>query len=377
MNKYLLSFEASKRMKRNTYYIILSIIIIIGFLFLNHMMETSIKDHELESMNFSIEEVNRIIRELPDFNLSEEKLEIALIEEKNELQLLQKKLQFIKEDNWRDAIAIDLQLDEAFLQGIESGRLGGGEPIEIVQYRMALNKELLDKGIKPAIELYSTQGFNFLKRVGELFYGYAGIIFILFLIGDIFSKEFERGTIKLLFAQPISRITVLNAKFIISLISSIFILLIITIVAFTSGSILSETGSIHYPVPRYGNPIGFMKLGQQLLQSGLLLLFVLIFIITFTFMIAIISRNSIITISFTIILTGLFGFGITNYHFLSGIAHLIPFTYIDTMSVVNGKLAFETDNPNINLRNGLMITMLVGIVLYVINIFMIQRKDIL
>ena len=377
MNKHLLRFESSKRMKRNTYYTILSIIIVIGFLFLNHMMDTSLTDHELDSVNFSIEEVNRITRELPNFNLSEETLKIALAETNDELQLLQKKSQFIKDGNWKDVIAIDLQLDDAFLQGIASGKLGGGEPIEIVQYRMALNKELLDKGIKPANEIYSTQGFNFLKRVGDLFYGYAGIIFILFLIGDILSREFERGTIKLLFAQPISRITVLNVKLITSLISSIFILLIITIAAFTGGSVLSETGSIHYPVPQYGNPIGFMELGQQLLQSGLLLLFVLIFIITFTFMIAIISRNSIITIGFTIILTGLFGFGVTNYHFLSGIAHLIPFTYIDTMNVVNGKLAFEMDNPNINLRNGLMITMLIGIVLYVINIFMIQRKDIL
>lgn len=355
----------------------LSVGIVIVILFLNQTMERLLEDDEVDSITLSIENSNRVLKELPDLNLPEERLETALAEEKVELQLLQQKLQFIKKGNWKEAIAVDLQLDENFLQGIQSGRIGGGEPVEVVEYRMVLNKELLNKGIEPTHEVYSTKGFNFTKTIANLFYSYIGIIFIVFLIGDILSREFERGTIKLHFTQPISRITIVNTKGVFAIVCSLFILFIITIVAFVSGSIMSGTGSIHYPVPLYSDPIGFMSVGQQLGKSAWLFVFALVFTILITFLIATISRNSIIAVGLTIILIGLFAFGVTNYYFLSGIAHLIPFTYFDTMNVVNGKLAFEMDNPNINLRNGIIITVLYSLVIYVVNMYLLRKKDVL
>lgn len=376
MNKYVMHLEFLKNLKRIIFYMMLSVVIVIVILFLNETMESLMETDEVKSLSFSIEESNRIIRELPNLNLPEDRLKIALEEDKVKLQLQEQKLQFIKKDNWKEAILVDLQLDENFLRGIKSGRIGGGEPVEVVESRMVLNKELLDKNVEPTHEVYSTKGFNFTRSVANLFYSYVGIIFIVFLIGDILSREFERGTMKLHFSQPLSRITTLNTKGIFALFSSLLILFIITITAFISGSIMSGTGSIHYPVPFYSDPMRFMGVGQQLLQSASLFVFALIFIILITFLIATISRNSIITVGLTIILIGVFAFGVTNYQFLADVAHLIPFTYIDTMNVVNGKLAFEMDNPSINLNNGILIMILFSIILYVVTMFLIRKKDI-
>lgn len=379
MMKSLLILEVKKMLKqtKTKIILILSIALVLVFLFANHSMEQMFKESELENLKLYIDEKNDIVKEIQGFtNLSDEQKEEAIRTELYEKKLLEKQLELLEENNNKEFIEIQIELDQRFLDGILDGTLVGGEPIEYVEDRINLNESILQKDIEPVNELYSTKGFIFLKNTITVFFSYTGIALVLFLIGDILSREIERNTIKLLFTQAIPRINILNSKFFISIMSSILLLLTIVFTSFISGSLLSGTGSIHYPIPQYTNPMKFISIFEYLLQSSFLFIFVIIYIISLVLFLSVFSNNSITSIGLTIVIIGFWSFAITNFNLLSNVSHLVPFTYIKTPEIIDGSLAITLSNKSINLLNGILITSIFTILNYLLTVYLINKKEV-
>jgi len=379
INLFIFEFKKTLKQKKNIFFLSSSVALVIIFLTLNYNIENSREESRLESLKFTVEESSKVINELPKILEGREPTEIKAIVErkKNEKELVEKQITSLEYNNWKDYLEIQLKLDQNFLKGIKDGSLFGGEPIESVEYRIAMNNELLQKNIEPTDELYSTKGFNFLNSVMSYALSYVGIILIVFFIGDKLSRELEKGTIRFLFTQPISRISALNSKFIFAVLSSLLLILVVALTSFISGSLISGTGTINYPIIQFNNGITFINIADNLIQSGLLFIFIIIFIVSITLLIATISSNSIISIGLTILLLGLGAFSIERYDVLSNVAHLLPFTYIDTPKIINGYFAESLNNPNINLENGIIVTLIFSAIIYSFNIYLLNKKDIL
>jgi len=379
MNLFIFEFKKILKQKKNIFFLSFSVTFVILFLILNYTTEKIREEERIKSLNFSVEERSRVIKDLPKILEGREQTEIeAIVEsEKDERELIEKQIIALESNNWEDYLRIQLILDQNFLKGIKDGSLFGGEPIESVEYRIAMNNELLQNNIEPTDELYSTKGFNFLNSVMSYAFSYVGIILIVFFIGDKLSRELEKGTIKFLFTQPISRISALNSKFIFAVLSSLLLILVVALTSFISGSLISGTGTINYPIHQLNNEITFINIADNLLRSGLLFIFIIIFIVSLTLLFATISSNSIISIGLPISLLGLFAFSTERYDFLSNIAHLLPFTYINTPIIINGYFAESLNNPNVNLENGIIITLISSVIIYSFNIYLLNKKDIL
>lgn len=371
-----LNFELKKLGKQNKSKLIfvLSIVLIFVLWVMNNWMGEQMATSEYESVQFEIESINDAVLRLPDINETQQIRE----DYSQRKDLLENRIESLNANDWKADLENQIGLDESFLQGLQKGNVIGGEPRALVEARLALNEELLEQNIEPVHETYATQGVNFLRSLLNIFLGLGGVILIVFLTGDILAKELERGTIKLLFTQPVSRVSILNSKFVAATISSLLLLLVVGLLAFLTGSLFSGIGSSDYPILiQEGNAFSFSPIRNFLLQSGILFVLVVVMVMSLSLLISIITSNSTLSISLTIILIGIFSIGVTNYGYLSGLAHLIPFTYINTFDVINGSLASKLENTHINLRNGIAATLVFSISAYIAAIVLIKKKDIL
>jgi ABC-2 type transport system permease protein len=376
MNANTLNFELKKLRKQNKSKLIfvLSIALVFVLLVMNNWMGEQMATSEYESVQFEIESINDAILRLPDMAETQKIREDYL----NRKALLENRLTSLDARDWKADLENQIGLDQSFLQGLQNGNLTGGEPRESVEARLAMNEELLHRNIEPVHETYATQGVNFLRSLLNIFLGLGGIILIVFLTGDILAKELERGTIKLLFTQPMSRVSILNSKFIAATISSLLLLLIVGILAFLTGSLFSGIGSANYPILIHeGTGFSFSTIKNLLLQSGILFVMVVVMVMSLSLLMSIITSNPTLSISLTIILIGLISIGVTNYGYLSEVAHLIPFTYINTFDVINGSLASHLENTHINLRNGIAATLVFSVGTYIAAVILTKKKDIL
>jgi len=376
MNLTLLKFEFRKMAKRNKNKIvlILSFLLVIFSLIVNNWMNNSINTSKAEQVKFELESINEALLQLPPNDSKAERIKNDYLEQQ---VLLNEKVEAINSGDWKRELELQIMLDEAFIDDHQNGRLMGGDPLPVVKSRLAYNKELLRKNIEPAHDYYATQGYYFIKSIIRILSGMAGVILIVFLTGDILTNEFEKGNIKLLFSQPLSRITVLNAKFIVATLSSLILFLFINVFSFGLGSVFNGIGSSDYPVLIKNNGMSsFTDLSRYLMDVSIFFIFIVIFIVSLSIFLSVLTTGTLISTSLTIIITGLFILGVTTYGYFPAIAHLLPFTYINTFEVVNGELPAKLDNAEITYQNGILVLSLFSIIIYSLSCLLIKKKNI-
>ena len=121
------------------------------------------------------------------------------------------------------------------------------------------------------------------------------IITVVLIAGAIVSEEFNKGTIKLLLVKPYRRTKILFAKFIVVMLTIIFIMLAIGIMQFIVGGIFFGFDSLSIPAVEYNHNTGSiveMNLVQGMLLNALGRLPIYILIGTLAFSISAIFYNT-------------------------------------------------------------------------------------
>lgn len=85
------------------------------------------------------------------------------------------------------------------------------------------------------------------------------IITVVLIAGAIVSEEFNKGTIKLLLVRPYGRRKILLAKFIVVILTVIFIMIAVGVMQFIVGSIFFGFESLKVPVVEYNHGAGTLE----------------------------------------------------------------------------------------------------------------------
>jgi ABC-2 type transport system permease protein len=376
----LLLFEGKKivKSKKSIVMITLFFLLIIVVTFANMSSNNNFERNQIPRLTSNITSIHNAMNQLP----KDDKIpKVKKIRENYlwRIENTEKIIEAHKTGNWKKGLEYQISLDQNTINLLRSGTIVGGEPTAMINSRLLFNQELLDRGIEPINERFPTKGFNLMKSILNIFLGFSGTILFTLLIGDILATEFEKGTIKILFTQRIKRQKVMSAKLIIALFGSLLLIVVLGLIAFLIGSLISGTGSGEYPVLIHsgGNEIVFIDLFSFILQSFILYAFVLLLVISILFLLSILSNSVILTASIAIILFSVSHLGITNYGYLKSIAHLLPFTYFDTFKIIDGSLAESLQNVNISMQTGLVVLSLSIILTLTVSAILIKRKDIL
>lgn len=139
------------------------------------------------------------------------------------------------------------------------------------------------------------------------------IITVVLIAGAIVSEEFNKGTIKLLLVRPYSRAKILFAKFIVVILTVIFIMVAIGITQFVVGSIFFGIESLAVPSVEYNHNTGSiveMNILQNIVLTGLGKLPIYVLIGTLAFALSTLFNNT--SVAITISLLGYMGSSMVN-----------------------------------------------------------------
>jgi ABC-2 type transport system permease protein len=264
-----------------------------------------------------------------------------------------------------------------------------------IQNDITVSQYRLDHNIKPTenYELNSFKNFDTtIVILGTIFL----VIGLLAFSSDMISGEYTPPTMKLLLTQPVSRAKVLLSKYIASLLSTLFLIILIEGIAFLIMGLIFGFGNPLEPTmigARYkwvaaqngasGNTLSLISGSSHmvpvwkysLICLGLETLYITA-CVSFAFLVSTIFMSSMISmvsgIMFTIVI-----FVLQAFSFVRNIAPYIFIYHGNSSALLKGDMARQFNSPNITIQHSILV-MLVWIVLcYVISHFVFTKKDIL
>lgn len=374
--RHLIKFELVKNFKRPRTLITFGVLTLFIFIFLclNFQFNYKMENNIIDELEYSINSIDQALNQLPE----EKNSKVEQIREDYEFEKNTKEemLEEFKRGDWKSYISLQNSLDEHTLNLVTSNKVIGGEPPDIIEERLALNKELLVRGIEPVEIKYSPKGLYFIMNLFQIFLGFVGLLFFILINGDSLSNEYEKGTIKFLYTQPLSKLKILNVKVFVSILTVFVYLLYIFVIGFSTSSLLFGTGNWNYPIlSKLGMNIGFLSFGRYFFLTVLLFLCLIVFVTVLQFLFSVLTSNNILSIGFTIIITSVFYLAIFTYGYFKNVASYIPFSYFDISGVIKGSSAFDLDNNQLIIENGVITILIWTVFLYILTVVFLKKKN--
>lgn len=130
------------------------------------------------------------------------------------------------------------------------------------------------------------------------------IITVVLIAGAIVSEEFNKGTIKLLLVRPYGRRKILFAKFIVVILTVLFIMIALGIMQFIVGGIFFGFESLKVPAVEYNHSTGMleeMSILKSVILTGLGKLPIYILIGTLAFALSTLFTNTAVAITISLL----------------------------------------------------------------------------
>ncbi|WP_375199167.1 ABC transporter permease [Bacillus sp. RS11] len=373
MNKNLLVFEFLKlNTRKNIAILVFFLVLITFFLIFNNNINKNSAENKINEYEFEINSITQAIKGLPE-TAATEKVKKDLT---TDLEIKKNQVTAILNGDWKTNLDLQIQSDEKLLANINTGAAISAFSPEDLESAISLNKEFLNRNIEPMANDSGTEGLYFSKSITSIFYSLTGVIVLVFFFGNILAGEIEKGTIRFLFTQPISKMNILGTKYFTTIAASVFIILLIFLFSFVISSSIFGIGSTNYPIlVRNTDDFLIINLSELLINNTVLFIMVIIFTITLLFFFSTISGSSMLATGLTIITTIVCTTAISKVEFISSVAHLIPFSYINTWNVINGEVTLNFNNNNITFMHGVIVLLVYSIVLYIITCILFKKKE--
>ncbi|MBP3040475.1 ABC transporter permease [Bacillaceae bacterium Marseille-Q3522] len=217
------------------------------------------------------------------------------------------------------------------------------------------------------------------------------MILFLFLLGGGFALERgKKPTLHFLKTQPASVKKLFFGKVIHAITVAILSCLSLFVIVLLIGSLFDRFGDWQYPILHYdsaslanspaytgnystGKGFHFIPLGDYLVQTIILFLFVLLFLIVWTNFLSLFFKNQF-TVFTTTILIGAVGYVLSS-QLLTELAHLSPFTYIPITQITNGEVSVLKNNPDIHVWTGSLVLLVSTLVLLAVGYWYVSREN--
>lgn len=358
-------FELKKTVfgRRFSYTLIVLFIFILGLYLRNVAFQDLVVEEQERQVTLYTQEAQSHLRALTkapeDEAITEQIKHLATA-----LNMLYEWKPLIKSENWQSRV----QAENAFLSAIIPYKEAGGEFSLLTtdaKRTIAWNEHLLSQGIKPEPENYSITWPNFMKQITDLFVNFGAIILLLLIIGDLLTMEFENGSIRLLYTQPLKKSAIMHVKWA----SAAVIYFIITAYLYVFTWLLSyiggKSGTFLYPVMvETKENVSFITIAQYVQWSLLSTTSIILFVISLCLLISLIVKNSIVTLLSTALI-------LIGGHFGMQALPIIRNSWLDPFQSVLAGISIHQVGSE--WYYGVPIILLLAIILYLLSIVKINR----
>lgn len=346
-----------------------------------------------------IKDINKELEKssMPDNKKKQMQLEIEQMEQEND----ELKSEITSDTDWKKALQTKNERLKKSKDGqqIESNddsdykdsENQSNDDSSEIDNEIKLNNYLINNNIKPQ-GTYDFNAYSCMKQIISVLGAIFIAIGVAIFASDIVSGEFIPPTMKVLLIQPVSRAKVLFSKYITSLISVIILIIGIEMLSFLIIGGIFGFGSSAYPnfiglkYASNKNGSNALKLiansgvmipqWKFLMYSLLLQLLFIIAVFSFTFLLSVIFKSSMISMAVNIVFV-IFLSIFMSFPAINKIAAYIFLIYGRTSEILTGDMMTNMQNPKLTISFSIIIMCVWTIVSYILSHIIFKKRDIL
>ena len=290
-----------------------------------------------------------------------------------EITYMQKMQNALLMEDWNEYLRNEIASERSELEGILSGSLVSSTTVEELEESIAIKEILIDKNIKPIFTEYAMSSWNFIPLFLTGNTMFLIVFVIIYFASSIVASDFEKGTYKLVYNLPLSKLKIYLSKLITALAINYAWVFIFLLGCFGILSIIVGTGDGNYPYKLHAHGTDFYVSAIQFvgMASGVLLLLIT-FIVCLTIGLSIFLRHSHLTFIITVAI--IFGLNrLVNPEAVSDYTHLNPMIYLDITNTLKGDLILLFKNAQINLNTVVPLLIILSLLIIVISSYSFKK----
>lgn len=290
-----------------------------------------------------------------------------------EITYMQKMQNALLMEDWNEYLSNEIASERSELEGILSGSLVSSTTVEELEESIAIKEILIDKNIKPIFTEYAMSSWNFIPLFLTGNTMFLIVFVIIYFASSIVASDFEKGTYKLVYNLPLSKLKIYLSKLITALAINYAWVFTFLLGCFGILSIIVGTGDGNYPYKLHAHGTDFYVSAIQFvgMASGVLLLLIT-FIVCLTIGLSIFLRHSHLTFIITVAI--IFGLNrLVNPEAVSDYTHLNPMIYLDITNTLKGDLILLFKNAQINLNTVVPLLVILSLLIILISSYSFKK----
>lgn len=290
-----------------------------------------------------------------------------------EITYMQKMQNALLMEDWNEYLRNEIASERSELEGILSGSLVSSTTVEELEESIAIKEILIDKNIKPIFTEYAMSSWNFIPLFLTGNTMFLIVFVIIYFASSIVASDFEKGTYKLVYNLPLSKLKIYLSKLITALAINYAWIFTFLLGCFGILAIIVGTGDGDYPYKLHAHGTDFYVSAIQFvgMASGVLLLLIT-FIVCLTIGLSIFLRHSHLTFIITVAIV--FGLNrLVNPEVVSDYTHLNPMIYLDITNTLKGNLILLFKNAQINLNTVVPLLVILSLLIIVISSYSFKK----
>ncbi|MDO4924262.1 MAG: ABC transporter permease subunit [Turicibacter sp.] len=298
----------------------------------------------------------------------------------NEIERLNQEITYMQNmqnallmEDWNEYLRNEIASERSELEGILSGSLVSSTTVEELEESIAIKEILIDKNIKPIFTEYAMSSWNFIPLFLTGNTMFLIVFVIIYFASSIVASDFEKGTYKLVYNLPLSKLKIYLSKLITALAINYAWVFTFLLGCFGILSIIVGTGDGNYPYKLHAHGTDFYVSAIQFvgMASGVLLLLIT-FIVCLTIGLSIFLRHSHLTFIITVAI--IFGLNrLVNPEAVSDYTHLNPMIYLDITNTLKGDLILLFKNAQINLNTVVPLLVILSLLIILISSYSFKK----
>lgn len=290
-----------------------------------------------------------------------------------EITYMQKMQNALLMEDWNEYLRNEIASERSELEGILSGSLVSSTTVEELEESIAIKEILIDKNIKPIFTEYAMSSWNFIPLFLTGNTMFLIVFVIIYFASSIVASDFEKGTYKLVYNLPLSKLKIYLSKLITALAINYAWIFTFLLGCFGILAIIVGIGDGDYPYKLHAHGTDFYVSAIQFvgMASGVLLLLIT-FIVCLTIGLSIFLRHSHLTFIITVAIV--FGLNrLVNPEAVSDYTHLNPMIYLDITNTLKGDLILLFKNAQINLNTVVPLLVILSLLIIVISSYSFKK----
>lgn len=258
---------------------------------------------------------------------------------------------------WQAAYQAQIRYNHSQLQAENNGKVIDQSLVNFLMSEIYRCQYLFKLNLPEQSRTSPTTGISFSIFIDQIISSVLIPLLLIFNFGLLYTKRFSHNIDKdrLL---PISVSSNTSQNLLAGYVIGILLIIITIIVSFATASLISGTGSWHYPIAYFTPRLPFniyISQGKLIMPDLTLRILSTCFIVTFIYLIATLVKQVLPTILICILT--LMGTNLITPYFrpLTKFGQILPTSYFNGINVISGQLAHETKNIQFNYSHGITV----------------------